>query len=576
MSDFSVTAVATPLDSTAIRIVPQFGDVDTGYSQPFWFCTEIRRKFGKEPSKMMLEIRTDGWGGNAPLIAGVVNGPLDNAKGYKKVKAYMDGAIVFVGNVVCPDEDYDKDGAVVEALDCRWLLEGGNIKGSFWLENGGTSVVYREDEPAWFNRDGLPNRIKGEGGLTYAFCDSNYGIAEGTNVSDPNGNSADVATHWTPESIWVYICEVTNKAIVGSLVTNFATYWFMPDDIIMPKGAAAELKEFTKNSETPTIGLRKAAEEIFDATPVIEAIEKILNEAGPFTLGVEYGADGKSTLTIVRSKNVDGSGASLTRAIGDAEIAFAQDGVVIGGGVKRDFRQHFTQNVESGDRVYVETRVQSTDKRSIAQQQAQNVELLTAWNPATVDQIIKDFNTAFDNGYNLTVQQFIEQYPLVFEAWRLNPSKNFSLGTSEATFPSAQVTSKKILPHLLTCFNGIRPSGGEADLANSEPTTFDKLTQFLPMWIEIGDADDTPAGDGTAQNPSTSVNGETPPNPGDVPAVTSGTSAQDPGGGNPADIANSQSTSDWSQGYIASGGDPNYPALGDPGNPIGTGSGENT
>ena len=537
MSDFAIASSATPLDSTAVRIVPQFGNADEGYSQPFCFVSQIRRTFGKEPSSMLVEWKTDGWGGEAPLIAGVVEGPLTNAKGYQKVIGMKDGAVVFVGKVVCPDENYDLDGATIECLDCRWDLEGGVIKGSFWLEDEGSTVCYREDEPAHFNKDGLPNRIHGENGLTYAFCETNYGIGEGEQPSDPNGNSADVAAHWTPESIWVYICEVTTKAIVETLVANFPTYWFMPDNIIMPKGAASELKEFSKNTETPIIGLRKAAEEIFDATPVLEAIENILNAAGPFSLGVDYNNDGTSTLTIVRSKNVDGTGASIPRAIGQDEIAFAIDGVMIGGGVKRDFRRHFTQVIEGGDRIYVETRVQSTDKKSIAEQQLQNVELLTAWNPAVADQIIKDFNLAYDNGFSLTIQQFIEQYPLVFEAWRLNPSKNFALGTSESTFPFAKTTARKILPHLLTCFNGVRPKGLPVDIAGADDTALQLKTEFMPFWIETGDADDTPTGDGTAQNPPTTDNGQTAPQPGDVPAATGGTSAQDPGNSNPGAIS---------------------------------------
>ena len=109
---------------------------------------------------MLIECRTDKWGGVAPLIAGKGNGsPLDNCKGGRKVTASKNGAVCFIGYVSMVDEDFDRDGATIEALDVRWLLEGGNIVGSFWIEDEGSSVCYRQSEPAWFNKNGLPNRF---------------------------------------------------------------------------------------------------------------------------------------------------------------------------------------------------------------------------------------------------------------------------------------------------------------------------------------------------------------------------------------------------------------------------------
>ncbi len=507
----------TLLDSSAERLIPLFGAA--GFSQPFWYVSKITKRMGSHASSAFVECPTANWGGVAPLIAGSPNGPLANCKGMDLVKVMKAGTCVFRGSVVVPDEDYDKDGACIECLSAMYLLEGVIVKGSFWIEDEGSSVCYREAVPAWFNKNGLPNRIKGENGLTYAFCETNYGILDYLDgPADPAVNSPEKASHWDPASVWTYLSETkTNSGAIKSLVAKFPEYSFLPDDIIVPKGAASKLTTFQASNENATIGLRKAAEKIFDCTPLNLALEDLAGMAGPWTISETWDSE-QTTIGIVPSKNIASTGTALERASGPAEIAFAKNGTVIGGGVRKDFTQTFTEIVEYGDQQYVETRVASSDKTTLAAQAGENVELLTAWNPEIVKKIISDYNDAVEAGTPVPpIATWISQYPLVFEAWRLHPSLKFNGGTSEADIPLAKTTARMILPHLLTVFNANRAKGDDTKTGDGKKT-FDLLTQPLPIWLEISDGTiDAPFTPGPAQPAPTSDNGSTPPASGNKP-----------------------------------------------------------
>lgn len=520
-------------DAGAQCIVPAFGS--GGYTQPFWFVAKIHKRFGVNPSVAEIVCPTDKFGGKAPLMTLLSESPRDNVRGYTKVICRLNGATVFIGFVNLNDENFDQDGIIAEAADARWLLAGGALKGSFWLEDEGSSVAYRQSEPAHFNQDGLPNRIHGENGLTYAFCEVRYGLREGEPSPPPSVNSSDFASHWDPASMWVYLCETLDRSIVGDLVSEFAEYWFCPADIILPKGAAAMLTAFTVNQDNPSVGQRVAAEVVWNATEVSDAAQHIVEAAGPFALGVDFDEDGNTTVTIVPSRNIGGSGKQLRVALGAASNAFGANGKVVGGGLRRDWRNHCSQVVYASDKIYAERRVESSDKVSIAAQQTAGVELITAWNPTLVDRIIADYNLAVDNGQNIPIEDFIQQYPLAFEAWRLNPDIDLADGTGE-TPRTAKVTHRIALPHLLTCFSGRFPDGRNK---LGELTSVDLKTQQMPVWIEIGDTVDDPTpvpaavafflGDNGAAAPQA---GDDPPNPDDGPAdPNAGQGGYEEGGG---------------------------------------------
>jgi hypothetical protein len=208
---------------------------------------------------------------------------------------------------------------------------------------------------------------------------------------------------------------------------------------------------------------------------------------------MDYESADKSTLTIVTTK-YDGGGRALVKAVaGQVPI----HGQVIGGGRKIDSTKFYTQVSGSSDLVYVETRCQSTSKKSINAQQSESVELITAWDPKIEQLIIDEYNKMIDNLLQPDLEKIIAKYPLVFEAWRLNPQKNFQSGTSESGFPRAQTSCKKILPHMLTTFITKPPIGGVAP--------YELKTGFRPYWFEyaVEAQADTPSGNGTAQNPAT-------------------------------------------------------------------------
>lgn len=526
--NFGIKAPAPSLSTNAVRIIPKFGA--GGYVQPFWFVSKITKRFGAEPSSATIECCTNGWGGDAPMLA-VGNGPMRSAKGYESVECVKDGTIVFLGNVVVNDTSFDADGAVLEILDARWILEGGNFVGSFWVSNDGQSMCYRQGIPSWFNKGGLPNRRKGTNGFTYAFCESNYGIVDGKGPSDPYENDEDVATYWTPDSIWTYLIEMATPASVEGYVGAFKEYWTLPSNIIIPKNAANAITQFTATANTPPVGLRKADELIIHATPVNHALQKVLEMSGPYALGTTFNTDGKTTITIVNSKNIGGESVRNIAKANGRDVDAYLDGVCVGGGVKFDYRQHFTQVVRTGNLVYVETRCGSSEKTKYSDQQDSKVELITGWNRESIEkEIIERYNLAIDNSVPITIDEIIAQYPGVFETWQLNTEVDFSAGTSEVTFPFCKTTSRAILPHLLSTVSDVNPRGDTPD-ANPDSAN-SNLTMPQPIWIEIGTPGDDDAHDnGTTQQVQIADNGTSPPQSGNEPP--SPDAAPDPGNADP-------------------------------------------
>lgn len=524
--DFGVDSSSGGATTAAVKVVPDFG----GYQEPFWHVTKLHLKHGKDWSIIHIEAPTVGWGGDAPLMTGI-QGPLLNCKGGSRVKAFLNGVLIFNGSLGTSDENFDVDGAVLEAFDDRYLLEGVIIKGSHWRGDDGI-VVYRESEPCWFNPGGLPNRIGGDAGLTYCFCDPMQGLRDSDATPDPTTNSQTSANYWTPDSMWCYIVQSRTKAIAQRYIDNATSmpeYTFIPSSVEISDIESDFFNFFNASAETVPIGLRIGEECIVENTPMNLALQKFCEMAGPFSLNMEYKEGDISTLTIVQSRFL-GEGKSLRRPNNPNIPLF---GEVTGGGIKKDFSQFFTQVAGSSDRQYLETRVASTSKKTIAAQIAEGVELISAWDPAIEAAIIKEFNDGIDALTNPVLSEIISKRPLVFEAWRLNPNKNFHLGTNLGSIPWCKTTNRRILPHMLTRL-----------IANPNGTNpYELKTQFYPYWFEVGEeaVAYTPSGNGTAQAAGDGGNnGNTPPGSGDSKSfadyyadAVAAFAAADPGAGMP-------------------------------------------
>lgn len=519
MASFQKQVTSSALDSFGGPVIPLFGGQDAGYTEPFWHVERIEYRFGAEPSSFTIACPTTGWGGIAPLLAGLppATGPLANAKIWKPTSAQVFGVAgltkIMHGSVVVIDENLDDDGATIEILDKRYEMEGCVIVGSWWIEDVGGLANYRNATPAWFNKDGLPNRTKAGGSrFTYAFCESNYGLADGQVVPDPAENNAGVATHWTPDSIAVYLQETTDPQLRSTqLVGSFKEYCFLPENLIFPKGVANQLISVVGNARAQTMDFGKAYEFICDSTPLNHALHHVFQMAGPFALNLAYNNDGTSTIECVKTRNADISGVTLQFARGKDVSAFSDFGKVIGGGIKRDARQLYAQAVVAGREQFVESRIASTNSDDIATQTAAGIELITAWDPSQKKQIIADYNKAWDDGQQLTLPQLLQEYDLAFAAYRLNPNKDFSLGTSESRMPWCRTTNRSILPHLLTRYTA------EVNI-NGQSTPIQLKTGFFPIPLEYCETvTDSPAGDGTPQAPPQSDNGLGAAAPGNSP-----------------------------------------------------------
>jgi len=267
------------------------------------------------------------------------------------------GDTQFLGRVLEISGEIYSDIVSVVGKDPRWDLGGCPIIGSFWMSQkpaGTKEIVYRTGIRAKFNQAGFPNLIW-VGGKP-AFCHMNFGIVDG-NIPPASDRSETQASYWDPVAMFEYYYYCFHDWVaMGQTVIA----WYPA----CPKNISWSLDYYLAVIKIDT-DHRKGKEMVIDSLSVLDCITKTCQMAGHYAPNMIPGDD-TCTLTIVPTR-YDDSSSKKTTLIRPSDLTNFTDLMVTNGSIIKDGHNLFSIFAAQGERIAVETRVQTIDVNTAEQ-----------------------------------------------------------------------------------------------------------------------------------------------------------------------------------------------------------------
>jgi hypothetical protein len=427
------------VDSVAVSLVPYF-PIDIGQNLkagPYWTCERIEHSIGPEPGRATCKIPlSTGKDEAAPSIAAVRGGPLDSIQigttgVIRAINTGGDYAECFRGHVtkISHEFDHKTDYAILLIEDCRWLLKGVPIVGSFW--GPGSTGFYRVGWPAIPNQYGEPNAIFCEGAGCFVFCEPRFGLADGQEPYDAHEFSATQACYWEP---WMLVQHL-RYLLTNSNRTVYPEAGVLPSGIIWPDGLGAEL-----DTEE---GIR-CREESYLGKNTADALHDLAEQVGGFGLSVDFASEGQPTLAFVRTRysSLD-EGINILRPESGTELGYPED--VIAGSLVEDGSKLFTRVSVAGAYVMVERRASTSGSMG----------LLPAWTDTGKAALSGAIQSGMVNDKQRPEESLrcaFLRYPDIFSVYRIDPDWHFDSGIGIASTTTLAHVSRPVLPSLISSF----------------------------------------------------------------------------------------------------------------------------
>jgi len=473
-------STSSTVDTSATRLA---GSID-GMTWPYSYVQTVRLQAGAQPSYAILKIPVEDVDSTAPAVAGVASGPKDSIKqGAPAFVAAINGstfATLFDGVVTQVEERFSasEDFLLVKIEDERERMRKWPIIGSFWM-SGSTGYSYRQGWRLHPNAGGQPNCIwrSTDAGYVPMMCSPWYGVGADEDPAEDTAQDVTKACYWTSRSLLQYFRFLTTSTAYTAATTtgDFAFFPAWPDSVVWPEG-------FHNAIEVSSGDDRKAKEMVYDGMNMLDAVEKVLSDAGPYSLYTnpdppDTDSDDntwKTTLTVIRTRYNDGEATLLRPTSGGAASTLGKARVVLAGSIKESAQNLYTRVAVGGDLVFIEARVHSTA--------ANDGDLREAWDSDTETAFSNYIATRYNAGDTISdaTKKAARKYPHVGAAYRLDHDYYFASGTSEDAKPIASVP-RPVLPHLLSSY---------LEAEDSSPSG-DELRRFRrPVLFEYQDSDD--------------------------------------------------------------------------------------
>lgn len=363
------------VDSFASAGIPIFN----GTTGPHWEVDRLMKRNGPTPSEAHVLIPLAELDQIAPRIAGVSGSPLEDiligqqcviqaTSPTSGTESTDDaGVTLMVGRVAEINQDIRPDMARLLILDDRWLLEGLQIIGSWWMSgsNEDAEIAYRQGVAWYVNERGQPNKIwRSSGGVPVpVMCLPRYGLLDNETPPSPTdtGNTTK-ATFWTAQDILTAIQFAVTQDAYNQVKAKFPWYPVAdPTTLTWDSDYASIVIDDSTNE------FRKAREAVYSGTNVLDLITEIVRSCGNYALTMQSESSGDSSKNVVRivpsRYTGDGSGISLPRPCGGEAATVFVDGIkVIDGAIKEGGRNLYTKFAAGGARVVTQQRVQIMDE----------------------------------------------------------------------------------------------------------------------------------------------------------------------------------------------------------------------
>lgn len=483
-----------PLDQNAALLRAEFNDDTGGAYLQFAHARRVSLRTGPHPSTVEIDIPCAGWEDQVPAVAGIPGGPLAEIKvgdrclvkwlRESKSTGKNTDATLFVGSVVKINHNLSADGGIVEAVDDKWILEGVSIVG-IWiaipLYSGGTfsnhTFSFKQSGPVVFNPNKRPNclDVSGYGPMFAPFPD--YGWTADDTAEPAPGSAQTKARSWRLVDVLEYL-----RHVIYSADENFL--YGRDDDfkeikklgsnyIVWPVGFGTELAKDTSSldagtGEVNTIkdkdldqGIESKAHSLdLDGKNLLSALTEIIEQCGAFGLYMAPGAKNKSIMMIKPMKylaTMADQAHEYDRGVSAGNVTGNE---IQDANITLDGSDSFNSVVVRGDPVYLETRVEYDPTKAMTHA---DQTMLPAWTRkdvggsagSTDEELFLDYMASAKVGSldisktYLAWQHITTRFPKAFTAYKINPAKNWYLGTKYASLTSIQLPPK-VLGHLLS------------------------------------------------------------------------------------------------------------------------------
>jgi hypothetical protein len=370
----------------------------------------------------------------------------------------------WVGRVCTIDAQIEDDCLVVTAKDDRWMLQDVRIVGRFVCEPDQVqnNMNWQQGIPAIFNEGGKPNmmiaRVTDDDGVGIPVFapHPDYGLGNEA-VPTSADDMQTKAGYWTISWILRYLSIFYGPGAASYYPSSSAVVpKLCPSGISWPRGLGAQIDteasvywdEGRGQSRGSTLGDRRKGRELdADGYAILDAVEMLIATAGGYTLGWEMRAEKDDsnafTCTSVMSiqpaiyKGGVGHTVDVVRG-GSASVQLTETGRYWTKGHYMEDSSDLVTSVHAlGSLVKIETRVDTVSATLIPKWSSSRQAALAA---TGADLAVSD-----ENG----MLELFRDYPEVFGLYQLEPSFNFTSGTSESGYPRAEIP-RPIMPHLLS------------------------------------------------------------------------------------------------------------------------------
>jgi len=436
----STRSETIPLDTPGDRFFCAF-ETNAGdrLMDPAWFANEVFLKLGKDPSIATVVIPLDsGSEEAADVLAWRYTGVAALIKHGMRALVYRAGnagvgfssELVFVGYVTGINRDRDHDCLLVYCADIRSRMKDVAVVGR-WIADENGDPHFQCGWDAHFNPRGRPNAIWSNQSNWVFTPYPDYGL-EGSEAPPSSGDMhTSKATYWSLGSMLQYL-----RYYFSPTSTYPASFGWIPkapaDLVWAPNFGACLDQDETQNFNVGVGqgnqglgGPRKGRDINLAGMSVIDAITTIITTAGGYALQTTFPTDdGKTVLDVVSSIS-RGTGVELLWKAGGPVAAKAS---ITGGFIFEDSSDTLTHIGGRAGKVLIERRMSTKSGEG----------LLPAWTTDREDGYLKAIMF-----YGNTVEGFEKAgnlFPEVYTTWMVDPTFDFQAGTTEESYPRANIT----------------------------------------------------------------------------------------------------------------------------------------
>lgn len=454
-----------------------------GSASPYWWCSQVEFNLGAEPGTCVLNIatrpgRVDEASGTLACVPGGFASQVKIGDRVQVYRVWKDGERwarkrVFHAKVLTPAHVLAPEGFSVKCVDARHDLRARRIIGRHIYNpdasGDDTKEGFQQGERAHFNPGGRPNCIYNEKGKPRFAVNPDFGLTTNENPPAPSEKHGSKASYWTLAGMLDYLREfhgpdyVHPEAVLDRwpwlAAHNCPSYLRWPASL----GSAVDTESQANFNDAADQGnqnvgnARKGRELDTFGRSLFDVLNAILESAGPYALGIEFGDDADTLACVRTSFDSAKNGVSLPLARNGSPPAYA---AVTGGMLEYEGENLVTQIAGSAQRVLVE-RLGST-KDTPAEAYALRWPMDSSRWDAFRTAVVTFGNTreAWDKARRL--------YPEI-SFWGYRAAFNAGLDTDWANYPRAEVP-RTVLPTQLTPV----PNAGN-DFAGLR----------YPVWVEV-------------------------------------------------------------------------------------------